>query len=87
MNAEQRCLSAQLIGCRLLGARLQRMPIYEYRCEKCDEKYEEFLTLSTNDAPPCPKCGSEEVTRLFSRITTEWLPSDVAWARVRRSWD
>jgi putative FmdB family regulatory protein len=63
------------------------MPIYEYRCQKCDEKYEEFLTLSTNDAPPCPKCGSEDVTRLFSRITTEWLPSDVAWDRVGRSWD
>ena len=38
-------------------------------------------------APPCPKCGSKKVTRLLSRINTEWLPSDVAWDRVGRSWD
>ena len=25
--------------------------------------------------------------RLLSRINTEWLPSDVAWDRVGRSWD
>lgn len=87
VDTEQRCLSAQMLGRCLLRARLHLMPIYEYRCQKCDEKYEEFLTLSTNDAPPCPKCGSEDVTRLFSRITTEWLPSDVAWDRVGRSWD
>jgi putative FmdB family regulatory protein len=63
------------------------MPVYEYRCDKCDEQFEEFLSLSTKPAPPCPKCGSKKVTRLFSRINTEWLPSDVAWDRVGRSWD
>ena len=64
-----------------------KMPIYEYRCTGCDEKYEEFLTMSTKAAPPCPKCGSEDVTRLLSKINTEWLPSDVAWDRVGRSFD
>lgn len=63
------------------------MPIYEYRCTACDEKYEEFLKSSTTTAPACPKCGSADVARLFSRINTEWLPSDVAWDRVGRSWD
>jgi putative FmdB family regulatory protein len=63
------------------------MPIYEYRCEKCEKKYEEYLSSSTKPTPPCPECGSTEVTRLWSRINTEWLPSDVAWDRVGRSWD
>jgi hypothetical protein len=27
------------------------------------------------------------VARLWSTINTEWLPSDVAWDRVGRSWD
>jgi putative FmdB family regulatory protein len=63
------------------------MPIYEYRCEGCGERFEEFLSLSTKPAPPCPKCGAEKAERLISRINTEWLPSDVAWDRVGRSWD
>ena len=63
------------------------MPIYEYRWLCVDEKFEEFLTLSTKPAPPCPACGSADVERLLSRINTEWLPSDVAWDRVGRTWD
>ena len=63
------------------------MPIYEYQCTECSERFEEFLALSTNPAPPCPNCGSQQVERKLSRINTEWLPSDVAWDRVGRSWD
>jgi putative FmdB family regulatory protein len=63
------------------------MPIYEYRCDTCEERFEEFLSSSTKPAPPCPKCGAENPTRLLSKINTEWLPSDVAWDRVGRSWD
>jgi putative FmdB family regulatory protein len=63
------------------------MPIYEYRCGQCDERYEELVASSTASAPPCPKCGSTDVTRLMSQIRTEWMPSDVAWDRVGRTWD
>jgi putative FmdB family regulatory protein len=63
------------------------MPVYEYRCKKCEEEFEEYLSTSTKPAPPCPKCKSKSVERLWSRINTEWLPSDVAWDRVGRSWD
>jgi len=63
------------------------MPIYEYRCEKCQERFEEYLSSSDKPAPSCPKCGSADVTRLMSRISTEWLPSDVAWDRVGRTFD
>ena len=64
------------------------MPIYEYRCEKCDERFEEYLSASTKPAPPCPKCDSADVKRLMSPIRTEWLPSDVNWHRMPyRGWD
>jgi putative FmdB family regulatory protein len=63
------------------------VPIYEYRCEQCQTRFEEYLSTSTKPAPPCPKCGAENPTRLLSQINTEWLPSDVAWDRVGRSWD
>jgi putative FmdB family regulatory protein len=75
--------------CSADGMRLDsgHMPIYEYRCETCEERFEEFLTTSDKPEPPCPKCGSTDVTRLMSQINTEWLPSDVAWDRVGRTWD
>ena len=41
------------------------MPIYDYSCVACDERFDD---LSRFDAPspPCPSCGSEETTRLLS---------------------
>ena len=63
------------------------MPIYEYRCESCNVRFEEFLSSSEKPSPPCPACGSETVERLMSRINTEWLPSDVNWHRTESSWD
>jgi putative FmdB family regulatory protein len=63
------------------------MPVYEYRCQQCEERFEEYLSTSTKPTPPCPKCGAPDPTRVWSSISTEWLPSDVAWDRVNRSWD
>ena len=63
------------------------MPIYEYRCEKCETRFEELLATTEAPPPPCPECGAHNVTRLISQISTEWLPSDVDWDRVGRKWD
>ena len=57
------------------------MPVYEYRCESCSERFEEFISASA-PAPPCPSCGSSDVTRLLSTFTTEWKPSNVKWHRM-----
>ena len=69
------------------GLDSEPMPIYEYRCEKCEERYEEYLSTSDKPAPACPTCGSQKVERLISKINTEWLPSDVEWGRVGQKWD
>src|SRR5262249_39100804 len=63
------------------------MPIYEYRCTACAARFEEDLSTSDKPAPPCPACKSHKAERRLSKINTEWLPSDVAWDRVGRSWD
>ena len=35
------------------------MPIYEYRCPKCQNVFEEWVHLSEmHDAVPCPECGA-----------------------------
>jgi putative FmdB family regulatory protein len=41
------------------------MPIYEYRCATCDERFEE-LARNPDVAVPCPACGGERVERLLS---------------------
>lgn len=43
------------------------MPIYEYRCEECDERFEVFVRSAAQQAAPaCPRCGSGEVKRAVS---------------------
>ncbi len=40
------------------------MPIYEYRCAKCGEEFEELVFDET--APACPSCGSLQTSKLMS---------------------
>lgn len=40
------------------------MPIYEYRCGKCGEEFEELVR--GNEQPRCPVCGSEELGKKLS---------------------
>jgi putative FmdB family regulatory protein len=57
------------------------VPIYVYRCEACDERFEELMQ-STDDAPPCPRCGDPGTVRLLSSFSTKWKPSIVNWHRL-----
>ena len=43
------------------------MPIYEYRCEECDEPFEVFVRSSSQQTDfACPKCGSQRVKKAMS---------------------
>jgi putative FmdB family regulatory protein len=45
------------------------MPIYEYRCNRCKQKVTVFTrSFSQAVEPRCDRCGSEELTRLFSPV-------------------
>lgn len=41
------------------------MPIYEYRCGGCGERYE-CLVFRSDEAVQCPKCGSSDAHREMS---------------------
>lgn len=41
------------------------MPIYEYECRGCGNRFER-LVLKQEEAPTCPSCGNAEVERLLS---------------------
>lgn len=43
------------------------MPIYEYRCENCQNEYEELTRRGTRDEEvECPECGAHESHRVLS---------------------
>lgn len=47
------------------------MPIYEYDCQGCRRRVSLLVrSLSSNEAPRCPRCGSAELARLMSRFAT-----------------
>ncbi|HDP70080.1 MAG TPA: zinc ribbon domain-containing protein [Actinobacteria bacterium] len=43
------------------------MPIFEYRCLKCKEKFELLIGVGRDDEElKCPYCDSNELSKLFS---------------------
>ena len=43
------------------------MPVYEYICDECGEKFEVLVRSSTQKAVfTCPQCGSEKVHKAIS---------------------
>lgn len=43
------------------------MPVYDFKCKDCGEKFE-FLTFSMNEKAYCLKCKSENLEKLPSRF-------------------
>lgn len=48
------------------------MPIYEYRCQDCRRRVtimlRSFAEAANAAPPPCPRCGSKNLTRMVSRV-------------------
>ena len=44
------------------------MPIYEFECEECGERFEELVAAGAG-AVACPECGSERTRRLISAVS------------------
>ncbi|MEI7767259.1 MAG: zinc ribbon domain-containing protein [Phycisphaerae bacterium] len=42
------------------------MPTYEYACQACDHRFEEFQSMTAKPVRKCPKCGKLKVKRLIS---------------------
>ena len=47
------------------------MPIYEYECHGCRRRVSLLVLVpSRAGTPQCPRCGSEDLSRLMSRFAT-----------------
>jgi putative FmdB family regulatory protein len=58
------------------------MPIYEYKCEKCNNEFELFRNISDEGTPPCKFCDGP-VRKLISQSSfhlkgTGWYVTDYA---------
>ena len=48
------------------------MPIYEYKCKKCGEKFDAYRPFIGSDkSVKCPKCGSKAPERLMSIFSSK----------------
>ena len=47
------------------------MPMYEFRCGDCGERFEELRSVSDpEEGVDCPQCGGSRVERLLSAFAT-----------------
>ena len=42
------------------------MPIYEYRCQRCNTTFEKLVFKGEETRVKCPDCGNKEVKKLLS---------------------
>jgi putative FmdB family regulatory protein len=62
------------------------MPIYEYECGECGQRFEELVATSDAEAPPCPRCGTTRPRRLISRVSPPGRQPRGAAVRSDESW-
>jgi len=59
------------------------MPIYEYQCLECGEKFEKLVRLSTSISEiECPECGRRKVEKLISIFSARTSGAAVASANA-----
>ncbi len=52
------------------------MPIYEFRCKKCNFDFRTLVRSNANAEPVCPQCGDEKVVRLLSVTAKQGTDGD-----------
>ena len=41
------------------------MPTYDYRCDACEHRFEEFQSMTQKPLRKCPQCGKNKLQRLI----------------------
>ena len=41
------------------------MPTYDYECDACAHKFENFQSITSEPLKKCPECGKKKLRRLF----------------------
>ncbi len=70
------------------------MPIYEYRCQECEQLVTLSRSMFDESNPVCPECGGDNLKRNFSKVSVvksetdrardvSWVDKDLA-RRLRK---
>lgn len=43
------------------------MPIYRYKCKKCEKEFTALTSISREDEVRCKNCGSSQIEKLLPR--------------------
>lgn len=54
--------------CSLRTTIASQMPIYEFECKECGERFEELVAAGAVDVA-CPQCDATEARRLLSNVS------------------
>ncbi len=46
------------------------MPIYEFKCNQCNTKFEQLCRLDWQGAVSCPACGGKDLAKALSAFCT-----------------
>ena len=61
------CVGAYNSGRTHCDKEIPDVPIYEYTCQGCGERFEQLQRSMTSEVKPkCPKCGSPKTVRALS---------------------
>jgi putative FmdB family regulatory protein len=47
------------------------MPLFEYRCEACEQVFEKLVRAQDTEPIVCPACGSDKLERLLSSFAVD----------------
>lgn len=42
------------------------MPVFDYKCDACGERFEKLCSSPDKEQVVCPKCGGKKATKLFT---------------------
>ncbi len=54
------------------------MPIFEFKCSDCGEKFEKLIFSSDKNKVKCPKCNSENVNKVFSVFASKGVSKGIS---------
>jgi len=44
------------------------VPVYEYRCTSCGERFDEVQPMGSPAPAACPRCGASDLKRVYGRV-------------------
>lgn len=68
------------------------MPLYEYLCPECDERFDELMKMDDRHTAPCPQCGTTAAQQVTSAridyrmgVSKDFPTAYDKWTKIQES--